>query len=136
MVEKHDSLWCNWINNTALKRHKFWTMKVPTDCSCICRHVLNLRPLVWQFLQFNIGNGNNTSLWFDPWWRGSFLAKRPLDHIISKFWLPTTGTITSSLLMVFGPCLDLTTSSVTCTMAFCFGFITFKIHIFMLGLMT
>ncbi|KAK1356995.1 hypothetical protein POM88_050251 [Heracleum sosnowskyi] len=41
-------------------------MAIPTDCSWILKSVLKFRPLARRFLSFAIGNGNDTSLWFDP----------------------------------------------------------------------
>lgn len=35
IITKHNSLWYNWVNSTALKKHHFWTMVIPTDCSGI-----------------------------------------------------------------------------------------------------
>lgn len=84
ILRKSPSLWASWINTTALKRHHIWTMSVPTDCSWIWRKVLQLRPHTKQFLSYKLGNGLQTSLWFDPWWQNICLASNNQDAIISQ----------------------------------------------------
>lgn len=67
VVTHKPSLWPSWINATVLKHKHFWTLKITTDCSRIWRKVLKHRSLALQFISFFIANGNNISLWFDPW---------------------------------------------------------------------
>ncbi|XP_074326556.1 putative mitochondrial protein AtMg00310 [Apium graveolens] len=67
VVNKDRSLWVSWVYTTHLKFNKFWVMEEPTDCSWIWRKVLKLRPIALQFLQYNLGDGRTTSIWFDSW---------------------------------------------------------------------
>lgn len=50
-----------------IKDKHFWCLFIPSDCSWIWRKVLKLRSIAINFVQFSIGNGLKTSLWFDPW---------------------------------------------------------------------
>lgn len=84
IVSKQKSLWCKWVNTVALKTHHFRIMDVPNDCPWIWRRILNLWGLASQFLTYHDGNGKDTSLWFDPWWRNSCLAKSIFDISISQ----------------------------------------------------
>ena len=86
VVVKSKQLWPLWVNTTVLKRSHFWTMKVPSDCSWIWRRILGFRTLALQFLNFYIGNGLNTSLWFDNWYVKSCLAHHNRDQIISQLY--------------------------------------------------
>ena len=93
IVSRSPNLWPSWINGTVLKRAKFWLMEIPTDCSWIWRRVLGLRQLALRFLKYNIGNGLNTSLWFDPWFHNVSLACSPNDHVLSLTALPSSATV-------------------------------------------
>lgn len=77
----------------ALKKHHFWSIEVPTDCSWIWRRILNLRGLAVQLIKYHIGNGLNTSLWFDPWWQWHCLAKNHSDLIIIQAGLPPISCV-------------------------------------------
>ncbi|XP_074362064.1 uncharacterized protein LOC141702266 [Apium graveolens] len=85
VVDRHPSLWATWINCTALKNKFFWTMKIPSDCSWIWRKVLKLRNVD---LIFVLGNGLNTSFWFDPWWHHTPLTSHKHDIALSQLGLP------------------------------------------------
>ena len=104
IISKSPNLWPSWINATVLRRAKFWLMTVPTDCSWIWRRVLGLRQLALRFLRFHIGNGLATSLWFDPWFEHSCLARSSMDSILTLTAFPSTATV-SNLLSSRGWCL-------------------------------
>ncbi|XP_063935557.1 uncharacterized protein LOC135147075 [Daucus carota subsp. sativus] len=82
VVNQSGSLWSKWVVNSVLKGRNIWVIPVPTDCSWIWRKVLGLRGLAKRFVKFQLGNGMNTSLWFDPWWRNESLALSFADPII------------------------------------------------------
>ncbi|XP_074323233.1 uncharacterized protein LOC141660169 [Apium graveolens] len=84
VISNSPSLCALWINSTDLKNTLFWTLTEPSDCSWIWRKVLQLRPLARQFIRYLIGNGQRTSLWFDPWWNNTCLASHTRDPIISQ----------------------------------------------------
>lgn len=39
VVTNSSTLWATWINNTVLKNKHFWTLTIPTDCSCIWKKI-------------------------------------------------------------------------------------------------
>lgn len=59
-------------------------MAIPTDCSWKLRQVLKLRPLACHYLSFHLGDGQQTVLWFDPWYNNECIATSKLDPIISQ----------------------------------------------------
>lgn len=93
VVRCSKSIGVQWVWNTALKRNHFWTMEIPTDCSWIWKRILKLRPLARSFLIFKIGNGQGTSLWFDPWWNNTCLARKNSDLIIRQCGLNAQSTV-------------------------------------------
>ncbi|KAK1394806.1 hypothetical protein POM88_013862 [Heracleum sosnowskyi] len=73
-------------------------MEIPTDCSWILKKVISFRTLARRFLTFTIGNGNNTSLWFDPWWNNTCLASKVVDPIISQAYSNKLATVNTLIL--------------------------------------
>ncbi|KAK1394809.1 hypothetical protein POM88_013865 [Heracleum sosnowskyi] len=73
-------------------------MEIATDCSWILKKVLSFRTLARRFLTFTIGNGNNTSLWFDPWWNNTCLASKVDDPIISQAYSNKLATVNTLIL--------------------------------------
>lgn len=62
------SLWGLWIKNNLLKRKSFWEMNVNTQVgSWMWRKMLKLRDVAKTFYKIEVGNGRNTSFWFDRW---------------------------------------------------------------------
>lgn len=82
LIKRNQSLWVSWMYSTALKRKKFWTMKVPTYCSWFWRNILKLRDKAAPLPSYRIGNRLSTSFWLEPWWRGSCIASFPTDCVI------------------------------------------------------
>ncbi|KAK1357024.1 hypothetical protein POM88_050280 [Heracleum sosnowskyi] len=70
-------------------------MVTPTDCSWILKKVLSLRTLARRFLSFQIGNGVDFSLWFDPWWNNTCLASKNGDPIISQAYSNQQSSVNS-----------------------------------------
>ena len=93
IITKSSNLWPAWVNATVLKKSQFWTMKEPTYCSWIWRRILGLRSLALRFLKFNLGNGLNTSLWLDPWFKGTCIANNYRDSVISQTGLTANSTV-------------------------------------------
>ncbi|XP_074342091.1 uncharacterized protein LOC141679505 [Apium graveolens] len=84
VITKSSTLWASWVNKTVLKGKKFWTTKLPSDCSWIWKKVLKFRPLAMRFVSYKIGNGSSISIWFDPWWQHSCLTSTVFSPIISQ----------------------------------------------------
>ncbi|GKE22989.1 hypothetical protein Tco_1434501 [Tanacetum coccineum] len=51
-----------------LKGRSFWEVPLKADIIWGWRKLLQLRDLVRHFFWVQLGNGNNTSVWFDMWW--------------------------------------------------------------------
>ncbi|GJW79124.1 auxin efflux carrier [Tanacetum coccineum] len=62
-----ESLWVKWIHEYKLKGRNFWDFPMRGNMSWGWRKILKLRPIIWNFIWSKIGNGRNTSLWFDTW---------------------------------------------------------------------
>nr|GEU82219.1 hypothetical protein [Tanacetum cinerariifolium] len=74
-----ESLWVRWINTYRLKGRNFWDV---TDNGGACwawKKLLRYRRVFRSHIFHRIGDGKNTSLWFDNWH-----AICPLSDFISK----------------------------------------------------
>lgn len=91
------SLWADWVRKTLVKRTSIWTLKYPSKCSWILKQVLKLRPIAANHISYLIGNGEKTSLWFDPWSNGAPICLTPLDPIISHSGLDIDAKVSSIL---------------------------------------
>ncbi|CAA7062075.1 unnamed protein product [Microthlaspi erraticum] len=62
------SIWVAWIRNRYLSRHSFWSLndENPTY-SWMFRKILKLRQKALRFLSIQIGNGEDSFFWWDPW---------------------------------------------------------------------
>ncbi|GAV83776.1 hypothetical protein CFOL_v3_27221 [Cephalotus follicularis] len=67
IIQRKNSMWVNWCYQVLLKGKNFWAVRVTSQCSWQWRKVLQLREALTQKLVFNIRDGHNLSLWFDPW---------------------------------------------------------------------
>lgn len=61
------SLWADWNKNHHLRGENFWSVKESSRYSWIWNSLLKLRPLAETFIRCNVGNGRNTSFWYDFW---------------------------------------------------------------------
>ncbi|GJY36038.1 RNA-directed DNA polymerase, eukaryota, reverse transcriptase zinc-binding domain protein [Tanacetum coccineum] len=62
-----DSLWVKWVNTFKLKGRSIWEINEELYDSWGWRNILRIRKDVRQYIVTKIGNGDNTSLWFDNW---------------------------------------------------------------------
>lgn len=63
-----DSLWGKWIRTYLLKKKSFWEIKSNTQIgSWMWKKLLRLRDIAKTFCRRDVGNGCNTSFWFDNW---------------------------------------------------------------------
>lgn len=60
-----------------LKGKSIWAIHIPHDCSWAWRKNLQLRAVIQQHLEVTVGDGRQTSLFFDNWLNG----KRIIDII-------------------------------------------------------
>ncbi|KAK1376417.1 hypothetical protein POM88_032610 [Heracleum sosnowskyi] len=54
-------------------------------------------PIVTQYITYVIGNGQHTSLWYDPWHNGVPFCTRPDDPLISHYGLSNSSTVSCIL---------------------------------------
>ncbi|GJT53982.1 putative RNA-directed DNA polymerase, eukaryota, reverse transcriptase zinc-binding domain protein [Tanacetum coccineum] len=62
-----ESLWLKWIHEYKLKVRNFWDFPMRGNMSWGWRKILKLRLIIRKFIWSKIGNGRNTTLWFDTW---------------------------------------------------------------------
>ncbi|XP_021996129.1 uncharacterized protein LOC110893325 [Helianthus annuus] len=67
IVSKRESLWVDWVHSYRLRGKSFWICKTPANCCWSWRKLVQLRPLIRNHLWSELGNGENTSAWYDYW---------------------------------------------------------------------
>jgi hypothetical protein len=87
-----DSLWVKWIHTYRLRGRNFWDVPSRGNMSWSWRKILQIRPLVRQFVWYNIGNGMKASAWFDKW-----CSVDPLSLIVSSRDIYRAGFTSNSL---------------------------------------
>ncbi|GAV87812.1 hypothetical protein CFOL_v3_31238 [Cephalotus follicularis] len=61
------SIWTKWCHAYLLHNCNFWTAPLRGLLSRSWRQMLRLRPLAREHLIYECGNGEQFSLWIDPW---------------------------------------------------------------------
>ncbi|XP_071694395.1 uncharacterized protein [Rutidosis leptorrhynchoides] len=61
------TLWVKWIHTYRLQNHNFWVVDNVASGSWVWRKILSIRQLVRHLIVHVVGNGSNTSAWFDSW---------------------------------------------------------------------
>nr|XP_043619792.1 uncharacterized protein LOC122591596 [Erigeron canadensis] len=67
IVSHRRSLWVDWIYDHKLRRISFWDIPSPSTDGGSWRKILSLRPLIRNFIWKNLGDGQDTSAWYDTW---------------------------------------------------------------------
>ncbi|GKE03670.1 putative reverse transcriptase domain, reverse transcriptase zinc-binding domain protein, partial [Tanacetum coccineum] len=67
IVSNKESLWVWWIHMYKLKGRTIWDIPLKADMSWGWLKLLQLRDIVKPFFWTKLGNGNDTSLWYDTW---------------------------------------------------------------------
>nr|GEY66895.1 hypothetical protein [Tanacetum cinerariifolium] len=88
LISMKESLWVKWVHAYKLRGRSFWDVPIRGEISWGWRKVLQLRPLIREFVWHNIGNGALTSLWFDRWCPNSPLANTISTRDIHRADLP------------------------------------------------
>ncbi|GJT98864.1 RNA-directed DNA polymerase, eukaryota, reverse transcriptase zinc-binding domain protein [Tanacetum coccineum] len=73
-----ESIWVKWIHVYKLRGHNFWDLPLSGNVSWGWRKILQVRPLIRQFIWYHLGEGNTVSAWFD-WW----CLLSPLSHLVT-----------------------------------------------------
>ncbi|GJV62569.1 hypothetical protein Tco_1473397 [Tanacetum coccineum] len=79
-----ESLWVKWIHEYKLKGRNFVITLLRGNMSWGWRKVLKLRPTIRRFIRSRIGNGMETSIWFDSWTDLDPLANRITPRDIAR----------------------------------------------------
>lgn len=67
IITHKESLWFRWIHSYHLSGRNFWEVQIKANASWGWRKLLLLRDKVKLHFLYKIGNGKNTSAWFDFW---------------------------------------------------------------------
>ncbi|GJW23352.1 hypothetical protein Tco_0033974 [Tanacetum coccineum] len=67
IISLKESLWVKWIHVYKLRGHNFWDISLYGNMSWGWRKILQVRPLIRQFIWYRLGDGNMVSAWFDRW---------------------------------------------------------------------
>ncbi|XP_022040861.1 uncharacterized protein LOC110943397 [Helianthus annuus] len=82
VVSKRDSLWVDWVHSYRLKGKSLWVCKTPSNCCWSWRKLMQLWPLIRNHIWSELGNGADTSAWFDFWCEigslGDFISPRTI----------------------------------------------------------
>ncbi|GKA50952.1 probable kinetochore protein NUF2 [Tanacetum coccineum] len=76
LLSLKESLWVKWIHEYKLNRRNFWDIPLRGNMSWGWRKILQLRPIIREFIWCKIRDGASTSLWFDKWCDLGPLASR------------------------------------------------------------
>nr|GEU97412.1 hypothetical protein [Tanacetum cinerariifolium] len=90
LIYMKESLWVKWVHAYKLRGQSFWDVPIHSEISWGWRKVLQLRPLIREFVWHNFGNGALTSLWVcnivqddGCSWPDYFVSKYPfLDQLV------------------------------------------------------
>nr|GEU32638.1 putative ribonuclease H-like domain-containing protein [Tanacetum cinerariifolium] len=67
VLSNKESLWVRWIHTYELGSRSFWDVPLWGDVSWGWRKLLQIREVLRPFFFVHIGNGKNTSAWYDFW---------------------------------------------------------------------
>ncbi|GKC16678.1 GRF1-interacting factor 1-like protein [Tanacetum coccineum] len=75
LLSLKESLWVKWIHAYKLKGRNFWDVPIRGNMAWGWRKVLQIRPIIREFIWYRIGDGSKVSVWFDHWCPISPLSK-------------------------------------------------------------
>lgn len=78
IVDNKNSIWVKWIKHERLKLRNFWDYNIPNEACWSWRKILQCRKAIGSFIVYRLGNGKNSSAWYDNWHPAG-----PLGKIIS-----------------------------------------------------
>nr|GEY67091.1 hypothetical protein [Tanacetum cinerariifolium] len=67
LLSLKESLWVKWVHIYKLKGRNFRDILIRGRLSWGWRKVLQIRPLIREYIWYSIGDGDKASLWFDNW---------------------------------------------------------------------
>ncbi|GJX66900.1 RNA-directed DNA polymerase, eukaryota, reverse transcriptase zinc-binding domain protein [Tanacetum coccineum] len=79
IIENKESLWAKWVNTVRLKDKSIWEIEMDKSDSSGWKTMLTIRETVKDHVWYNIGNGKNTSVFYDKWCENG-----PLSAFLNK----------------------------------------------------
>lgn len=79
VVTRHKCLWTKWVDSVYLKGMRIWQISISADYPSSWCKLLKLRNDFQRHSKVLIGDGRQTSLFYDYW-----LDSGPLDHVIGE----------------------------------------------------
>nr|GEW26937.1 hypothetical protein [Tanacetum cinerariifolium] len=79
LISLKESLWVKWIHVFKLKGRCFWEVPCHGNMTRGWRKILQLHPLIREFVWYRIGDGLKASAWFDSW-----CHLKPISRIVSS----------------------------------------------------
>ncbi|GJX99346.1 RNA-directed DNA polymerase, eukaryota, reverse transcriptase zinc-binding domain protein [Tanacetum coccineum] len=67
IVDQKQTLWVQWVNRVKLKGRSIWDIDIDVNDSWGGKKLMELRNKIKPRVFHNIGNGKNTSVWYDKW---------------------------------------------------------------------
>lgn len=86
IISSKKSIWVQWVKTYHIGKRNFWDIKVKSDACWSWRKILGVRRQVRNSFVTVIGDGCDTSTWFDNW-----LDIGPLSNLISRRHLMEAG---------------------------------------------
>lgn len=62
-----DALWVKWLCRKYLRGSSIWCARPPQSASWAWRGILQIRYLAVELLRYQVGNGQSTNFFLDPW---------------------------------------------------------------------
>ncbi|KAJ0548751.1 putative RNA-directed DNA polymerase [Helianthus annuus] len=67
LVNNRQSLWVKWIHSYRIRDRSVWDIPLKNDASWTWRKLLQLRPIIRNYIWVKVGDGTGTMIWFDKW---------------------------------------------------------------------
>ncbi|XP_010530574.2 PREDICTED: uncharacterized protein LOC104807150 isoform X3 [Tarenaya hassleriana] len=67
LFSKAGSLWVAWVKSNIFKDKSYWGLKAHQNVSWNLRKLLQMRNQAREFIGVKLGNGRDTSFWYDSW---------------------------------------------------------------------
>ncbi|GKB50431.1 putative RNA-directed DNA polymerase [Tanacetum coccineum] len=67
LISLKESLWVQWIHEYKIRGRNFWDIPFRGNMTWGWRKILQLRPVMRDFIWYKIGDGARVSMWFDRW---------------------------------------------------------------------
>ncbi|XP_074336642.1 uncharacterized protein LOC141673805 [Apium graveolens] len=74
IVSNKCSLWGKWMHEYRIRKRSFWDIQVAWDSFWSWKSILEVREVIRPFIKSKIGNGKDTSFWFNTWFLEQPLA--------------------------------------------------------------